>query len=132
MGTWGVGVFKNDDALDWLHELEETESLEAIQQAVDAVNATAGYLEAFKCCAALAAAEIVAALKGRPGKVYPDNAQQWISRHAPSPGEGLVESCAKATERIQSDSELKTLWEETDEYASWQAVVRDLTDRLKA
>ena len=38
MGAWGAGSFENDDAMDWVYELEE-EGLEAVTAALKAVAA---------------------------------------------------------------------------------------------
>lgn len=43
MGAWGYGSFENDDALDWLAELEDVSQLE---EALDAVITNGGeYIE---------------------------------------------------------------------------------------
>ena len=66
MGAWGAGNFENDDALDWLAVLQ-AEGLPAAGAAIqDVLTLADDYLEAPTCCAALAAAEVIAALRGRP------------------------------------------------------------------
>ena len=66
MGAWGVGPFENDDASDWVYQLEGAEDLELVRGTLEAAANPQGYLEAPTCSEALAAAEVVAALSGRP------------------------------------------------------------------
>jgi len=32
MGAWGLASFDNDDAIDWLHELERTDDFTLVRQ----------------------------------------------------------------------------------------------------
>jgi hypothetical protein len=70
MGAWGAGAFDNDDALDWLSELVDSPDF-ALGRAVLDVTALE-YLEAPEGSAALAAAEVVAAARGHPAALLPD------------------------------------------------------------
>ena len=74
MGAWGVGHFDNDDAGDWVWELEDTGTASPVTAAFAAVEAEANYLEAPDACIALAAAEVVAAWAGNPAAETPDTA----------------------------------------------------------
>lgn len=71
MGAWGSGSFDNDDALDWVNDLEGSKGTAVIEFALQAVLDESDYLEAPECSAALCAAEVVAALKGAPGQGLP-------------------------------------------------------------
>lgn len=53
MGAWGIKSFENDDASDWLYDLEESDDPSVIQKALQLDMA---YLEAPECCNALASA----------------------------------------------------------------------------
>lgn len=66
MGARGCGSFENDDAADWVYELESG-GVAAVASALEQVSSVAEdeYLEAHEASAAMAAAEIVAA--GRDG-----------------------------------------------------------------
>jgi hypothetical protein len=129
MGTWGHGIFENDDALDWVIELESAGQA-AIDGALTAVTEEAeDYMDACDCTRALAAAEVVAALRGRPATDLPDAVQVWASGR-PAPGDQLVAKAMDAINRILAGSELKDLWEGSDGYRVWQANVADLQSRL--
>src|SRR5947209_19498458 len=73
MGAWGVLAFDNDTANDWAYDLESADDLSLVQGALDKVERLgAGYLDADVACEALAACEVVARLKGRPGYINAD------------------------------------------------------------
>jgi hypothetical protein len=136
MGTWSVDPFGNDDAADWAHELEDAEDLSPIQEAIDAVLAVGdAYLEASEASIALAAIEVLARLGGSPGEksAYTDVVDKWISSTGLKPTVELLDKAQAAIVRILAeDSELKELWEESDEFDSWLASVDDLRARVGA
>ena len=66
MGAWGIGHFDNDDAGDWVWELEDSKSLAPVASAIATVEASPDYLESPDACVALAAAETIAASLGNP------------------------------------------------------------------
>ena len=133
MGAWGAGNFENDDALDWIAELEESSGMAAIEAALRVVvEWGAEYLDAPEACRALAAAEVVAALQGHPPPDLPDGAAAWVSQHAAVDGSTLAALALTAIARTRANSELAELWEETDEAAAWGAVVDGLVSRIQA
>ena len=136
MGTWSVDAFGNDDAADWAHELEDAEDLSPIQEAIDAVLAVGDeYLEAPQASIALAAIEVLAWLGGNPGEksAYTDTVDKWILSTELKPTVELLDKAQAAIVRILAeDSELKELWEESDEYDSWSASIDDLRTRVGA
>ena len=132
MGAWGINTFENDDAADWIGEFCDEPDKELLVEAFEAVNdIDDNYLEAPESSAALAAAEVVAALLGKPSASLPDNAKECIGKLKLKPNEKLVAAAWKAVERVKTDSELKELWDESDDAAQWQATVEDLAARLK-
>ena len=72
MGAWGIGHFDNDAAGDWMLELEDAGSLAPVVDAFDEVDASLDYLDADIGSIALAAAETVAAMIGKPAKDLPN------------------------------------------------------------
>ncbi|HZE93017.1 MAG TPA: DUF4259 domain-containing protein [Rhizobacter sp.] len=136
MGTWGVDPFGNDDAVDWVYELEEAEDLGPIEAAIDAVlRAGDDDLEASDASVALAASEVLARLRGQPGEEnsYTETVDQWVASTQLKPTVELADRAQAAIARILADnSELKELWQEGDEYDAWLASVDDLRIRLGA
>lgn len=131
MGTWGVRNFENDDAMDWVAELEQSEDSSAIEEALKVV-AEAGdqYVEAPEASRALAAAEVVAALNGNSSPDLPDEVKRWVSLHQ-FRSHSLSQLALRAVKRIKTASELQELWDETESAAEWYKVIRDLEARLK-
>lgn len=130
MGAWGPGSFENDDALDWLADLVDGGGMDVVESAFDGV-ADAEYLEAPEASSAVAAAEVVAALAGRPPAELPDEAAEWVAAHGRPPGDRLMRQARAAIQRVRTDSELKELWEEDGEGPNeWHAAVDDLLRRL--
>lgn len=129
MGAWGIGPFDNDDAADWLYELEESTGAEAIRTALEAIGPDE-YIEAPDCNMALAASEVVAALRGQSHESLPPEAVLWVAEHEVSVDDDLLGLALMAIHRIETESELKELWEESEDYDSWLATLADLKDRL--
>jgi len=134
MGAWGVDSFGNDDAADWAFGLDESSNLQLVEETLS--RATVGseeYLESPTACEAIAAAEAVARLRGAGGErtSYSESVDQWVERVGAPPSPAVVQLAIRALDRITApNSELRELWEESEEFASWTAAVRDLRERL--
>ena len=63
MPGWGSGSFENDDAQDFLGELESL-TVDGVKQKLSHAADHEGYLEAPESSVAVAAAEVVATAKG--------------------------------------------------------------------
>ncbi len=132
MGAWGINTFENDDASDWLGEFCDKPQEDLLFDAFAAVNDIGDeYLEAPESSAALAAAEVVAALRGKSSASLPDEAQECLRNFKLKPTDELLAAAQKAVARVQTDSELKELWDESEDAAQWQTTVQDLAGRLK-
>ncbi len=83
MGAWGVGTFENDDACDYAAEVASSSDLSKIEASLDVVRKAGGaYLEAPQAAEALAAADIVARLRGNFGKcdAYTEAVDKWAAK----------------------------------------------------
>lgn len=133
MGAWDADTFDNDTACDWAYELENTEDLSHVQQALNAVvDVGSDYLDSDLACEALAACEVLARLKGNWGKrdAYTETVDKWVESHPQSPPQHLLELALLVIDRIRTKpSELLELWEESDA-AEWQAAVNNLRKRV--
>lgn len=129
MGAWGVGTFDNDDAGDWLYDLEETNDLSLIDQSLTLED---DYIEAPDGCNALAAAEIIAALMGKTRKNLPENAAKWVNDNKEHPANQLKEKAIKAIGKVLSEnSELIELWEEGSDFDGWKKDVNEIKKLLR-
>jgi hypothetical protein len=135
MGAWGAESFANDTALDWLDDLVQAEDTQILGATLAGVADKAAYTELGtmmrmdRATEAIAAAEVIAALVGRPASDLPPIAVAWAIAH---PAPNLDRLCALATstlDHIQQDTELDDLWVEG--YSElWRAIIRDLRFRL--
>lgn len=133
MGTWAIDALGNDDAADWLYTLYDGAGLKVIDETLSAV-AMPDYVEAPQAQEALAAAEVVARLQGRPDATVPldEELDGWIRRSKLIPPPALVQKAHKAIDRILADqSELLELWQESDEFEAWKASVLNLRSRIQ-
>lgn len=132
MGAWGTGNFENDDALDWVDDLEECEDASAVRSALTTVTGwpAAEQLESIDCCVALAAAEMVAAALGHPSVDFPEEAEDWLERRGQELGEEEHQLARAIVERIRRNSELKDLYADSDSLEEWLDVLKDLEGRL--
>ncbi|ALN61578.1 hypothetical protein GLA29479_693 [Lysobacter antibioticus] len=133
MGAWGISTFDNDDAADWLADLSDHQSLALVRETIAAALDADDYLEAPEASTALAACELIAAAIGRPSAAArkQETLTRWIAHRKPSPDTALIADALRAIDRVLGpESELRELWEETEDYAAWQADVVQLRSRL--
>lgn len=129
MGTWGLGSFENDVAQDWAADLLDIGE-ELIPEAFDRVKEFQDdYLEAELCSFALAAAEVVAALNGKPGSDLPQEISDWVQGR-PAPTAELLASARNAVSAITRDSELRENFTDSGELEEWEPRIADLSRRL--
>lgn len=134
MGAWGTLNFENDTALDFVYEIEE-EGANRIKIAIEAVNSREedSFLDSDLCSEALAAIEYIAAAKDKVSEDFPEDAEEWLT---PANKENLlairnlIANSKQAIDRIKHNSELKDLWEETEEFEEWNKVLDGLVTRI--
>src|SRR6478735_8900442 len=99
MGSWGVLPFENDDALDWVWELEDAEDFSVLELSLEHVASAEPdeNVEAADAEEALAAAEVVSALLGKPLEELPEPVEAFLQQNrGKKPGPELVKLAAKA------------------------------------
>jgi hypothetical protein len=130
MGAWGIGTFENDDALDWLGDYLDSPSNKKILTTLT-IAMSASQIDAPQAAEALAAAEIVAAMSGRPAAAVPESLASHLRSAAPTqPAWDLVILAKRVVERVKMESEARALWEEAGEIGDWERVLNDLAARL--
>lgn len=138
MGAWGLKNFENDDALDFVHVIIETNaSLADLSSIIGAVAMISDKddsdygPDAHDSTRALAAIELITALKGNPASDFPNNARNWVTKNRKIVVQKeLIEKSRQAIWQVKANSELKELWEESDEYDDWLSVLNDLEERI--
>jgi len=134
MVCWAVDSFANDDAADWLTELEGQSGLSLVERTLDEVlDASNAWLDAQQAARALVAAEVIASARGQAGlnaSAEPHLAR-WIAVVRPDPDAGLVARALLVIDRVLAEgSELRTLWQESGEFDAWRRDVLCLRARL--
>jgi hypothetical protein len=130
MGAWGHLPFDNDTTNDWAYGLEDVDDLSLVEGAFDELEAVGtDYLDQDVACNALGACEVLARLLGRPGytNAFTEKVDQWVTAHKLKPSPALLKRASAAIDRILADdSELRELWEESEEGDAWRKSVDDL------
>lgn len=137
MGTWGTGSFGNDTACDWAFALEKTQDLSYVDSTLQGVlefgSGTAVPID--EAQSAIAAAEVVARLKGHWGEEdpYSESADNWLRTHPIAPSPELIAKAVAALERILTPpSDLLEEWDEADEAGAWSESVAELKHRVQS
>lgn len=136
MGTWSHEPFGNDTALDWATELQDTQDFSLVEQAIQRVlDCGPEYLDADTAVEAVAAAEIIAKALGHgtQSDAYTEEVDAWLKSISAVPTLTLRSNAHQALSRILgSDSELKVLWDESEDFESWESSVRLLQSAMGA
>ncbi|SDY66898.1 DUF4259 domain-containing protein [Hymenobacter psychrophilus] len=131
MGAWGYYNFDNDTAADFAEDFKAEPSAGVLELALAATVDSEDYLDADVANEALAAAEIVAAILGKPARNFPADLLGIIPRLDLSHIEPLRKPAQQAVRAVLgSDSELRELWEDSDEFENWEDLQRQLLKRL--
>ena len=134
MGAWGTLNFENDTALDLVYEIEEA-GANRIKTAIEAVNSKEedSFLDSDLCSEALAAIEYIAAAKDKASEDFPEDAEEWLTpanKESLLTIRNLIANSKQAIDRIKHNSELKDLWEESEDFEEWNKVLDELVTRI--
>ena len=130
MGAWGTAAFDNDDASDWVYELEK-DGIAAVEAALKEALGPQE-LETPTDVNAIAAGEVIAAALGRPVDGLRDDIVGLANALAPSITPEHAARARTAVERVLAGSEVAELWAETEDDDEWRGLVEDLIRRLSA
>lgn len=130
MATWGYGNFDNDTALNWIESFADEPKPKKLEQAFKKIAEAGKLLEISACEEGLAGAELVAAMHGNPSIDLPQSVQDLIDEYKLAAPPEMRKAAQAVVTRIRTDSELRALWEESDEIDAWLEAVDDLYDRL--
>lgn len=132
MGAWGIGTFENDDAVEWLDELQASADSSVLQTTLEETEDGDEYLEAPEGIHILCAGEIIAALQGQSASDLPDEARDWVQEHKSLDVSSLIPIATIKIDQVLDDSsELRQLWQENKaDYPAWRESVLSLKTRL--
>jgi len=130
MGTWSHEPFGNDSANDWAYDLEDQSDLSLVVKAIQAVLDNGDdYLDSDLAVEAVAAAEVLAKALGRgtQSDAYTEDVDRWVKSLTVRPTPDVLSKANAALARILGpDSELRELWEESDDFDKWHSSVTAL------
>lgn len=127
MGTWGVGPFGNDEALDFLEEIEAEVAegrIGLLARPMEHVAFSGDYLEAPDLSEAVAAAAVIGAVLDPAAAADEPYRPDWVAQmSAGALDNTLVETARRVLRRAMQpgDNELFELWHEAGAAQEWQA-----------
>lgn len=134
MGTWQVGPFDNDDAMDYFDEVEETPDAEIppkLRETLVAVVERPGQIELAEGHVAVAAACLVAAGRSRAAATGNSSVDAWLSTHRPAVTAEDQRVALAALDRVTGpDSEWMALWSSSPSGAAVEERIASLRQVL--
>jgi len=131
MGTWYVGPFDNDVAMEFFDEIEVTPDdlvLSKLSSVLTAVVERPGRVELDEGHLAVAAAGLVAAGRSRSAAIGNPSVDEWLSLHRPDSDQASARIALAALDRVSApDSEWMSLWATTDQ----RKAVEERLERLR-
>ena len=137
MGAWGTGYFEDDGAFDFMDEIESSDKPKETVATAFRGAIAADYLETDEANAVIVAAAYVdryvnGTTFSAPDDDDPLDVDSFPERRPDQDLSGLTGIAVQALQKvIGENSELKELWEETDEFEAWQGGVVQLIGRLR-
>ena len=131
MGAWGFNSFENDGAGDLVADLVHGHDLTPVTEALDTVLEKDEYIEVDEAQRAVAAAEVIAFLRGKPNASTPQSLRDWLQSHQVALDSAWSDKATQAVNKVYAASEMRELWEEVDDFPDWQSAMRDLLHRLQ-
>ncbi|HWX35639.1 MAG TPA: DUF4259 domain-containing protein [Steroidobacteraceae bacterium] len=133
MGTWGMGVFDDDSALDFLGELTEVKDPLSLMNHSFVSAAASKYLEYDSAQSVLVSAAAIDTLLN--GTKHGDDLEEldaWAQRNRNLNVTSLKSLAVAAIRRVLSEgSELRELWSENaKDYPTWRGGLESLAARL--
>jgi hypothetical protein len=131
VSTWAAESFGNDDALAWVTDFCNSPEYHLMVDALSIIEESEDqHLSAQYCAIAVAAAEIVAALKKAPDPRMTGEISDCLIKLEMPVDAHLVQLATRAVIRIRSESELKDSWEGSRNADQWYAAMDNLEKRL--
>jgi hypothetical protein len=130
MSTWGYYNFDNDLAADLAAKFRDTHSLGLLTEALADIP-SAETIENEAAQEALAAAEIVAALLGKPAQELPADLLPLTVQLSPSESTTFQELARAAVQAVAKHSALQAHWGKSENKKDWQQLQQNLLQRLQ-
>ncbi len=132
MGTWGHNAFENDNAADWLVELENSDDPLIVENALACVDKAPADAEMCDCEEAVGAATIAAGARYDPPVRLPRQARRWVKATGFVPSNKLLRLGLRVAKSIRRRSELQQAWQDSGNLPRWDRSLERLCSKLKA
>lgn len=132
MGAWSAGIFGNDDALDWVYELEEEGAQVCLERTLGSLKSAAAgvMLEMPDCCIGLAAACVAAMLRGMPRPAdTPPEVEQVMADAGFTPPRSMCQGYADVLDVALSErGEIvqPDVWGEEADLREWRGTAEEI------
>ncbi|SJZ81813.1 protein of unknown function [Chitinophaga eiseniae] len=131
MGAWGTRNFENDGSQDWIFDVIDSKDGGLVTDTLARIINNTETLETADCEEGLAAAELVAALMGKPSEDFPEDPLEKLDILNLIATKGLRTQAINAVNKITGTSEMKNYWNEAGQLEAWAAVQASLIKRLE-
>lgn len=130
---WGVNTFDNNDAIEWLKDIEKNNDFKKVNTLIKSLNDLADLDDVVlkECTEALAAIELVASAKTDNFKTFPADKLEWLSNAEYSFSEAEIKAALKLAQSIKKDSEIRELFLDSPMLKTWNEYMDDLIKKLK-
>lgn len=129
MAAWGTKTFEEDTANDWIQELIDSE--DPREFLVESLSIDPGFIEADQAAAILAAGETLIALLDEPRVGVPGELVDWVGDNECEDVSDLPETAvASIVKVLGNESELRDIWNESEEFEEWQENVDQMREVL--
>jgi len=137
MGAWGFKTFENDYALDWVDSLICQNKKDMVIRALKEIELNNEYIEGPECSEALCAIELISSIKSEDSSNLTEELLEWINEKrgllmkSITFSQSEIDLAISTLQKIINDSELKELWQESDNYQEWISYQLNLERKLK-
>jgi hypothetical protein len=129
MGVWSSGPFDNDDAADFMMELETAPSWDVLRDVFKEAFRHEDYVELPEGARAYAAAALVTVAAGR-SDISAQDYHMIIEDMGPLPDD-LIALAKSALKRISTgDSEIRELYLDSGSYSEWAGLIAAIEKAL--
>lgn len=129
MGIWGTGPFENDDAMNWVADLVETEDLSALEEAFDEIIEGAEDITLLDAHVALAAVAILAEFIDPQDASVPPEVLEWLREIEEDIDPEFLELAIEALDAIATSE--SPLAQEHEDDEDWDDMIEALKVRVQ-
>ncbi len=136
MGAWGVGIFEDDAAYDWVDKILDSDEPEEIFESIFVYAVDTNYVEYDDCHGVTVSAAVIDMLLNNTNyHLEEEDLTDWVKeKRASLKVKSIVPIAIKALKVIiGKKSELHELWQENEaEYDFWKDKIERLISRLSS